>query len=67
LHGASFFLLTLVCASAIIYISHTTHVGIEMGRQTFWRGGFIIWSPSVIFFFLAWVSITRTKGSRSTK
>jgi hypothetical protein len=39
-----------------------------MGRQTFWRGGFIVWSPSFIFFFfLQRVSFTNTKISRSTK
>jgi hypothetical protein len=51
LHEASFILLILICAFAIIFISHTTYVGIEMGRQTFWRGGFIVWYPTFIFFF----------------
>jgi hypothetical protein len=35
LHEASFILLILICASAIIFISRTTYVRIEMGRQTF--------------------------------
>jgi hypothetical protein len=66
LYKASFILLILICASTIIFISHTTYMGIEMERQTFWRGGFIVWSPTFIFFFfLQRVSFTRTKGSRS--
>jgi hypothetical protein len=37
----------------------------SMGKCTFWRDGFLVWSPSLFFFFLQNVSTTNTRGRRS--